>query len=136
MWDLPGAGREPVSPALAGGFLTTAPTGKPSSKYFKELFRLANTLGEISQADAYDLCPIQVQFQTFNESFISLVRVREVANVFFSKTCLLQLLRFPISNLEFWFRKKFVYLAWPAQACFLSLIPGVLLEKLWGPWAA
>ena len=29
MWDLPGPGFEPVSPALAGGFLTTAPPGKP-----------------------------------------------------------------------------------------------------------
>ena len=28
MWDLPGPGVEPVSPALAGGFLTTAPPGK------------------------------------------------------------------------------------------------------------
>ena len=26
-WDLPGPGLEPVSPALAGGFLTTAPPG-------------------------------------------------------------------------------------------------------------
>ena len=29
MWDLPGPGLEPVSPALAGGFPTTAPPGKP-----------------------------------------------------------------------------------------------------------
>ena len=29
MWDLPVPGHEPVSPALAGGFLTTAPPGKP-----------------------------------------------------------------------------------------------------------
>ena len=29
MWDLPGPGLEPVSPALAGGFLTTEPPGKP-----------------------------------------------------------------------------------------------------------
>ena len=29
MWDLPGPGLEPASPALAGGFLTTAPPGKP-----------------------------------------------------------------------------------------------------------
>ena len=29
MWDLPGPGLEPVSPALAGGFFTTAPPGKP-----------------------------------------------------------------------------------------------------------
>ena len=27
MWDLPGPGTEPVCPALAGGFLTTAPPG-------------------------------------------------------------------------------------------------------------
>ena len=28
-WGLPGSGIEPVSPVLAGGFLTTEPTGKP-----------------------------------------------------------------------------------------------------------
>ena len=28
MWDLPGPGREPMSAALAGGFLITAPPGK------------------------------------------------------------------------------------------------------------
>ena len=28
MWDLPRPGLEPISPALAGGFLTTAPPGK------------------------------------------------------------------------------------------------------------
>ena len=30
-WDLPGSGIEPVSPALAGGFFTTEPPGKPLS---------------------------------------------------------------------------------------------------------
>ena len=29
MWDLPRPGLEPTSPALAHGFLTTAPPGKP-----------------------------------------------------------------------------------------------------------
>ena len=29
MWDLPGSGMEPTSPALAGGFFTTEPPGKP-----------------------------------------------------------------------------------------------------------
>ena len=29
MWDLPGPGMEPVSPALAGRFLTSRPPGKP-----------------------------------------------------------------------------------------------------------
>ena len=28
MWDLPGPGIKPVSPALAGGFFTTEPPGK------------------------------------------------------------------------------------------------------------
>ena len=36
MWDLPGPGLEPVSPALAGGFSTTAPPGKPPKFYFGE----------------------------------------------------------------------------------------------------
>ena len=31
MWDLPRPGLEPVSPALAGRFSTTAPPGKPPS---------------------------------------------------------------------------------------------------------
>ena len=34
MWDLPGPGLEPVSPALAGGFLTTMPPGKSLYLYF------------------------------------------------------------------------------------------------------
>ena len=34
MWDPPGPGLEPMSPALAGRFLTTAPPGKPWNGYF------------------------------------------------------------------------------------------------------
>ena len=34
MWDLPGPGIEPVSPALAGGFLSTVPPGKPPKIVF------------------------------------------------------------------------------------------------------
>ena len=33
-WDLPGPGLEPVSPALAGGFLTTVPPRKPRLRVF------------------------------------------------------------------------------------------------------
>ena len=36
MWDLPRPGLESVSPALAGGFLTTAPPGKPKVALNKE----------------------------------------------------------------------------------------------------
>ena len=38
MWDLPGPGIEPVSPALAGGFLTTVPPGKPPVLFQIEKF--------------------------------------------------------------------------------------------------
>ena len=34
MWDLPRPGLEPVSPALAGRFSTTASPGKPPSRVF------------------------------------------------------------------------------------------------------
>ena len=34
MWDLPRPGLEPVSPELAGRFLTTAPPGKPSIDFY------------------------------------------------------------------------------------------------------
>ena len=34
MWDLPGPGLEPVSPALAGGFFTIAPPRKPLDRAF------------------------------------------------------------------------------------------------------
>ena len=38
MWDLPRPGLEPVSPALAGGFSTTAPPGKPNLQIFYREF--------------------------------------------------------------------------------------------------
>ena len=38
MWDLPGPGLEPVSPALAGGFLTTAPPGKSQDWILSEVW--------------------------------------------------------------------------------------------------
>ena len=43
MWDLPGPGLEPVSPALAGGFLTTVPPGKSQQVGF------VNSLGHIAE---------------------------------------------------------------------------------------
>ena len=51
MWDLPGPGLEPVSPALAGGFLTTAPPGKPRIDSFaKDVRKRAKLMG--SKTDA------------------------------------------------------------------------------------
>ena len=36
MWDLPGPGIESVSPALASGYFTTEPLGKPRNNFFKK----------------------------------------------------------------------------------------------------
>ena len=38
MWDLPGSGMEPKSPALAGGFFTMEPPGKPKFHILKAHF--------------------------------------------------------------------------------------------------
>ena len=38
MWDPPGPGIEPVSPALAGRLLTTGPPGKPSQPHLIRMF--------------------------------------------------------------------------------------------------
>ena len=39
MWDLPRPGLEPVSPALAGRFSTTAPPGKPQTFFYTRAFQ-------------------------------------------------------------------------------------------------
>ena len=44
MWDLPGPGIEPVSPALAGGFLTTVPPGKPRTSHYYGLISSGKAL--------------------------------------------------------------------------------------------
>ena len=38
MWDLPRPGLKPVSPALAGGFLTTVPPGKAKNYFNTKTF--------------------------------------------------------------------------------------------------
>ena len=48
MWDLPGPGLEPVSPALVGGFLTTASPGKSHTLGFSSK-TLAGWLLEITE---------------------------------------------------------------------------------------
>ena len=49
MWDLPGPGIEPVSTALAGGFLTTRPHGKPMTLLLNETDRSTGLLNTVSQ---------------------------------------------------------------------------------------
>ena len=55
MRDLPGPGLEPVSPALAGGFLTTAPPGK-SSLLDARIIGQQNRPESLSQGSDVSLC--------------------------------------------------------------------------------
>ena len=44
MWDLPGPGIKPVSPALAVGFFTTVPPGKSEGTLFRFPLCVGNLL--------------------------------------------------------------------------------------------
>ena len=53
MWDLPGPGIEPMSPALAYGFFITEPPGSPESLYLLILphyFSAPPTLSPLASA--------------------------------------------------------------------------------------
>ena len=56
MWDLPGPGLKPVSPALAGGFLTTVPPGKSLNKILSAQYLIVNcrhrVVEQVSRADS------------------------------------------------------------------------------------
>ena len=60
MWDLPGAGIEPVSPAFAGKFLTTDPLGKSRVFIFKfilmHLLFMLPTFSHNFNTDTVHLC--------------------------------------------------------------------------------
>ena len=47
MWNLPGSGIEPLSPALTGRFFTTEPPGKPMPSCFKDLLVIGMGFGPI-----------------------------------------------------------------------------------------
>ena len=71
MWDPPRPGLEPVSPALAGRFSTTAPPGKPPSCLFKKFLfyigaQLINNvvlLSGVQQSDSVIHIHISIFFQ-------------------------------------------------------------------------
>ena len=44
MWDLPGPGHEPASPASAGGLSSTAPPGKPGNFFLREKVTKRNNI--------------------------------------------------------------------------------------------
>ena len=64
MWDLPGPGIEPMSPALAGEFLTTGPPGKSYNKTLKVLLCTSscNTSGSMWVLDCLALSDAQFNY--------------------------------------------------------------------------
>ena len=67
MWDLPGPGLEPVSPALAGRFLTTAPPGKPTTTISDTACHSAGRAGQADRVSCFHTLlspPIQVPFDS------------------------------------------------------------------------
>ena len=57
MWDLPGPGLESMSPAMAGGFSTTVPPGKPG-KDFLDVTTKAQSIKE--QTDELDFIKMKI----------------------------------------------------------------------------
>ena len=86
MWDLPRPGLEPVSPAWAGRFSTTAPPGKPKCIYlFKFMFLFS--LGKYPKVKLLDhmaglfliFCGTSVAFSIGSHQFTILPTVHEVS---------------------------------------------------------
>ena len=75
MWDLPGPGLEPVSSALAGGFLTTAPPGKCLQIYY---FR---TLTKSTQTKTFS----RLYSGYYSGSIPSMEKEKTTVKVFFSQ---------------------------------------------------
>ena len=58
MWDLPGTGLEPVPLALAGGFLTIVPPGKPHHLKFNGYIFLIDVEKYLNSTLAHELLSI------------------------------------------------------------------------------
>ena len=110
MWDLPGPGLEPVSPALAGGFLTTAPSGKPWTITIK-LLSILSKLEHIVFRGSSPLFPpllgkvIKLSFSTSPKTLsprFSSAPVYRKAEL--SASCSLQFCSFP-GHFPYWFSK-------------------------------
>ena len=75
MRDLPGPGLKPMFPALAGGFLTTAPSGKPTyiilwdalgrgQQTFSvdgQIVHILGCAGHMSSATTTQMCPYKTK---------------------------------------------------------------------------
>ena len=63
MWDPPGPGHKPTSPASAGGLSTTVPPGKPSASLTSDSFTTLNTVGNVF----YNI-PVRLKFGPYRST--------------------------------------------------------------------
>ena len=97
MWDLSGPGLEPVSPVLAGGFLTTAPPGEPYVflPYLTVTTLYLIFLKYIKQQGAHGL--LNYLFSNFEGlAFLYILKFYEISKTF----CLYELYILKVSILE------------------------------------
>ena len=59
MWDLPRSGLEPMSPAFAGGFSTSAPPGKPLLTFFYPYGRVVSST-KFGLGNGGEFCPLHL----------------------------------------------------------------------------
>ena len=74
MWDLPGPGLKPMSPALAGGFLTTAPPGKPKTLGF------LYTTNELSKREIKKTIPLTIESR--KRKYLGINLTKEVESLY------------------------------------------------------
>ena len=67
MWDLPGPGLKPVSPALAGGFLTTAPPGKSHSFLLR---RINGTFDSLTATNENSIAHVSTPLHLLSEPLL------------------------------------------------------------------
>ena len=78
VWDLPGPGLEPVSPALAGGFLTTAPPGKPQDlTFYSILFPTSHSTFLLKKKKKNIYIYIYIYIYTHTHTSLNLLQIFE-----------------------------------------------------------
>ena len=157
MWDLPRPGLEPVSPALAGRFSTTAPPGKPTNNFLKlnktsvflmVPFVIYNSSGKLYQANLQPEVESRNTVGCFTQSYpFLLVPTTELMIVLNSPSCHMSGSAcagveyiFPLHSCWGWPCEVFGQCIWnseskPSETSYISsYLLGLLWATMRSPW--
>ena len=129
MWDLPGSGIKPVSPALASGFLTTGPPGKSSTCVFLEEIHFVVVVQVLSHGQLFvtsrtAACQASLSF-TVSQSLLKLMSIESVmSSNHLILCCLLLLLPSIFPRFRVFFNELALHFRWPKYWSF-SISPFV-----------